>query len=169
MPLFDGRMAPSAMLSRSSITSSGLNSCLLPRPAQSGHAPYGLLKLKLRGSSSSSTLPCSGHANFSEYSSLCALPSSAPSGISTRSKPSPRRSPSSTLSATRLRSLSRSVTRSMTTSTSCLNFSVSSSFSGFLQLVQRAVHAYPREALLAQVVEEWLVLTLAAVHTGVST
>ena len=134
VPFFvQGRMAPSAMDSFSSMMRSGVNSCLLPRPAQSGQAPYGLLKEKLRGSSSSSTLPCSGQANFSEYSSSCAPPSSPPSGIRTRSRPSPRRRPSSTLSAMRLRSPSRRVTRSMTTSTSCfsnfssLSFSASSS------------------------------------------
>ena len=60
-------MAPSFMERFSSgIISSGSNSILYPRPAQTGQAPKGLLKEKLLGSISLMLIPQSGQAKFSE-------------------------------------------------------------------------------------------------------
>src|SRR6202166_4860878 len=44
----------------------GSKSYLEPRPLQAGHAPYGELKLKERGSSCGTEIPQSGQASFSE-------------------------------------------------------------------------------------------------------
>src|SRR3712207_8715516 len=45
---------------------SGSISCCAPRPWQRGQAPCGELKEKIRGCSSGSETPCSGHAKRSE-------------------------------------------------------------------------------------------------------
>src|SRR5579859_7770415 len=50
----------------------GSKSYLDPRPLQAGHAPYGELKLKERGSSCGTETPQSGQASFSEKT--CSLP-----------------------------------------------------------------------------------------------
>ena len=59
----------------------GPASSRLPRPTQSGHAPYGLLNEKSRGASSSIETPCTGHA------SACENDSSSPSTIATTTVP----------------------------------------------------------------------------------
>ena len=48
------------------MTSSGSISILTPRPVQSGQAPWGLLKLKLRGASSPKERPQRAQARCSE-------------------------------------------------------------------------------------------------------
>src|SRR5437667_11072812 len=50
----------------------GSKSYLEPRPLHAGHAPYGELKLKERGSSCGTEIPQSEHASFSE--NVCSLP-----------------------------------------------------------------------------------------------
>ena len=50
----------------SGTTRSGSISSCEPSPVQRGQAPCGELKEKMRGSSSGSETPCSGHAKFSE-------------------------------------------------------------------------------------------------------
>ena len=58
---------PSLKLRRlSGIISSSSNSILKPSPKHSGQAPNGLLKEKLRGSTSSTLMPQSGQANPSD-------------------------------------------------------------------------------------------------------
>ncbi len=58
-----GRTAPCASeRDRFGSTRSGSISSRLPSPVQSGHAPCGELKLKLRGAGSSKLPPCSGQA-----------------------------------------------------------------------------------------------------------
>jgi hypothetical protein len=63
-----GAMAPWANdRPRFGMIRSGSNSRVVPRPLQTGQAPCGELKEKLRGSISvSPTTPCTGHENFSE-------------------------------------------------------------------------------------------------------
>ncbi len=53
--------------------SSGSNSSLVPRPVQSGQAPWGELKEKLRGSISPKLMPQKGQAKFSEKRSSLAV------------------------------------------------------------------------------------------------
>src|SRR5215469_3394466 len=50
----------------------GSKSYFDPSPLHAGHAPYGELKLKERGSSIGTEIPQSGHASFSE--NVCSLP-----------------------------------------------------------------------------------------------
>ena len=99
--------------------SASSNSLTVPRPAHAGHAPCGELKLKMRGSSSSSAHSgCSGQANFS-LKRCSAQPSfAAASSIRTVSDPSASLSAVSTLSAIRWRDASSIAIRSTTASTS---------------------------------------------------
>src|SRR5665213_2338274 len=63
--LLHGRIAPSAKVSFGfGITSSGAISKRVPKPVQSGQAPCGELKEKLRGASSGMLICPSGQANF---------------------------------------------------------------------------------------------------------
>ncbi len=61
-----GRIAPSRSVRSRATTRSGSTSSVNPRPVHCGHAPWGELNEKVRGASSGSDAPCSGHANFSE-------------------------------------------------------------------------------------------------------
>ena len=62
-----GANAPSSMVSDlSGITRSGSISIRNPNPVQSGHAPYGVLKEKSRGSSSDMDMSHEGHEKASE-------------------------------------------------------------------------------------------------------
>src|SRR5262245_49074571 len=51
---------------QSEMTFAGSKSYFEPRPLHAGHAPYGELKLKERGSSCGTLMPQSGQASFSE-------------------------------------------------------------------------------------------------------
>ena len=53
------------LFERSGITSSGSISRRVPRPVQAGHAPWGELNEKVRGSSSSIVKPSNGQLYFS--------------------------------------------------------------------------------------------------------
>src|SRR5688572_5043749 len=78
-----GTIAPSAMLRfLFGITRSASISILTPRPVQSGQAPWGLLKEKLRGASSPKEIWSKGHHRCSEYRR-----SSSPSMSSLRTPP----------------------------------------------------------------------------------
>ena len=62
-----GWMAPSAMVRfLLGMTRSGSSSIFTPRPVQSGQAPWGLLKLKLRGATSPRLTPQWTQAKCSE-------------------------------------------------------------------------------------------------------
>ncbi len=89
-------MAPSASVRLLSGTMrSGSTSSREPSPAQSGHAPYGLLNEKSRGASSSMDTPCTGHASAWENDI------SSPSMTSISTVPSASLRATSTLSARR--------------------------------------------------------------------
>src|SRR5688500_19620920 len=80
-----GAIAPSSSdRSESGTTSSGSTSKRVPRPAQWGHAPYGELKEKLRGASSSNDTPQLVQARCCENTivSASASASSSPLGTS---------------------------------------------------------------------------------------
>src|SRR4030042_3927681 len=82
--LAQGWMAPSARVSSLlAITRSASISRLLPRPVQSGQAPCGLLKLKVRGAISPRLIPQLTPAKCSEKSN------SPPSAIETSTTPAP--------------------------------------------------------------------------------
>ena len=85
---------------------------------QRGHAPWGALKEKIRGSSSTRLGPWTGQANFSEK--VRTLPSSSTSSIST--SPSASVTAVSIESASRLRRSVFITSRSTTTAMSCLYF-----------------------------------------------
>src|ERR1700720_519679 len=74
MPLPEPGLRPPSNSGRvqSAITFSGVKSNFEPKPLQAGHAPYGELKLKERGSSCGTEIPQSGQASFSEKT--CSLP-----------------------------------------------------------------------------------------------
>ena len=91
------------------------NSCLKPRPRQSGQAPNGLLKENARGSNSSMVKPHSGQANLVEN-----VVSSLPSCTTTR--PSASFRAISTLSARRLLISGLTTMRSTITLMLCLLF-----------------------------------------------
>ena len=94
------------------ITRSGSTSNLYPRPVQSGQAPWGLLKLKVRGSISDRLIPHRTQANCSENTSWSFSPSR-----STWTTPSPSLRAASTDSATLVVSVSgRIISRSTTIS-----------------------------------------------------
>ena len=117
-----GRTAPS-LSERSGFARmrSGSGSSLVPRPVQAGHAPWGELNEKVRGSMSPIEKSPSGHASRS----LKTRSGIFPSASATTRIPSPRRVAVSTESARRARSASassprRTTKRSTTTSTVCL-------------------------------------------------
>ena len=56
-----GSSAPAAIEIFWLIMRSGSNSMRMPRPVHAGHAPWGELNEKLRGSSSSRVVPSNGH------------------------------------------------------------------------------------------------------------
>ena len=62
-PRVQPESAPSLMLNDGSgTTASGSTSMRMPRPVHAGHAPWGLLKEKLRGAGSSIEMPQYTHA-----------------------------------------------------------------------------------------------------------
>ena len=118
-PPAHGVMAPSSMdRSGSRTTSSGSTSKRVPSPSQLGQAPYGELKLKLRGASSSNDSPHVGQARcwlkVRVSSSSGGSPSRATSWTS--ATPSASRSAVSSESVSRRSIPSRLTRRSTTTS-----------------------------------------------------
>src|ERR687885_771214 len=99
---------------------SGSISCWAPSPVQRGQAPCGELKEKIRGSSSGSETPCSGHAKFSLKSN------DSPSTTSIATRPSASCAAVSIDCASRVRKSGFITSRSTTTSIVCLNFLSSS-------------------------------------------
>ena len=87
---------------------------------QRGHAPCGALNEKMRGCSSASETPWSGHAKFCEKSS------DSPSMTSTATSPSASAADVSIDCVSRARMSGFITSRSTTTSMSCLNFLSSS-------------------------------------------
>ena len=111
-----GWMAPSARLSPlSGMTRLGSISRLEPRPVQAGQAPYGLLKLKVRGAISPRLIPQYTQAKCSENSD------SSPSTTFTRTTPAPSLRAVSTESASRA-ALAPFSTCSLSTTTSTVCF-----------------------------------------------
>ena len=86
----------------------------MPSPAQCGHAPYGLLKEKALGASSSMEIPQFGQARLAEKSI-----SRSPGPISARSTPPESASAVSSESFSRERMSSRRISLSTTTSMVC--------------------------------------------------
>src|SRR5690242_541411 len=79
-----GWIAPSAIeRSSSAINNSGSTWNRVPRPSHSSHAPYGELKEKLRGASSSNDKPQCVHARCSENVSVSVSSDSSFETIST--------------------------------------------------------------------------------------
>ncbi|KIR01176.1 hypothetical protein P261_02874 [Lachnospiraceae bacterium TWA4] len=110
-------IAPSLILSvGSGIINFSSNSILNPRPAQTGHAPNGLLNEKLLGSTSSILTPQSGHEK------LWLKVKGSPPITSTIINPSARFNAFSTESVKRLSIPSLTTNRSMTISMLCLIF-----------------------------------------------
>ena len=77
---------------------SGSTSSRVPRPVQVGHAPWGVLNEKLRGSSAGNEVPSYGQANASEYSRSAHTPADRSLMMTW---PEPSRSACSTESAMR--------------------------------------------------------------------
>ena len=99
------------------MTSSGSTSSRVPRPSQVGQAPYGELKEKFRGASSSKLIPQCVQASACEK--VCR---SSPSCVCTAmvAMPSASSSAVSMESATRRRMSGFATSRSTTTSMVCL-------------------------------------------------
>ena len=134
---------------------SGSTSILYPRPVQVGHAPWGLLKLKVRGSSSPRLMLQWTQANCSEKSS------SSLSSTETSTTPPAILRAVSTESATRPRSaLSPMTSLSTTISMVCHFFLFRSKVSE--RVVDLAVDSHPDEARPPRLLEDFLVLALAA-------
>ncbi len=112
-----GLIAPSAIVSRPlGITSSGSTSSREPRPVHTGQAPCGLLKLKVRGTSSGIvTSGWSWQAYINEYDDSSSL-----SALRTLILPSATSSACSTDWAKRVRLASSLTKRSITISILCL-------------------------------------------------
>ena len=111
-PRVHGAIAPSdSERSRLEIISSGSRVSLKPSPVQSLQAPWGLLKLNVRGSISGRLVLHSVQANCSEKTRV------SPFSTWASTTPSPSRKAVSTDSATRLNSVSdRTIRRSTTNS-----------------------------------------------------
>ena len=101
----------------SGTTRSGSTSSCAPRPVQRGQAPCGELKEKMRGSSSASETPCSGHAKFSLKSIVSSV-----STTSIATSPAARPAAVSIDCASRWRRSGFITSRSTTTSIVCLRF-----------------------------------------------
>jgi len=116
-----------------------------PRPLQVGHAPKGLLKENILGSSSSMLTPCSGHASLVEKT--CSFSKSL-SLKWTVTRPSPSFMASSTASEMRLSCPGLMIILSTTISMVCLNFLSSLISSSFTEYISPSILTLVKPSLM---------------------
>ena len=158
-PTDHGTSAPSSIESDGSgTTSSGSISCCVPRPVQRGHAPCGALKEKIRGWSSGSETPWSGHAKFWLNSSC--------SPVSTRSTAtSPSERPAAcSIDCVKPRPQVGAHHEPVDDDLDRVLELLVESRDALLEDVLLAVDLHAREALADQILEDVLVLALAVAH-----
>ena len=138
----------------SGTSKSGSISCCEPRPVQRGHAPWGELKEKIRGCSSGSETPWSGHANFSLKRSVAIL-------VDEVDRDEPFRQLSCGLDGLRKPRAQVGLHRQTIDDHLDRVLELLVERDLFLEQAQLAVDLDAREALVAQLLEDILVLALA--------